>query len=81
MFSVNATRGQATTGHEGMVPSLYRRLTMNAVTFENGIHELTVDNLDKVAGGEGRPQHLTLSSLQDDFIAMMATAKAAGEYK
>jgi hypothetical protein len=54
---------------------------MNTTTRENGIHELTINDLDKVAGGEGRPPHLTLSSLQDDFIAMMAAAKAAGEYK
>jgi hypothetical protein len=54
---------------------------MNTMTCEDGIHELTIDDLDKVAGGDDRPQHLTLSSLQDDFITMMAAAKAAGEYK
>ena len=54
---------------------------MNTTNCEDGIHELTIDDLDKVAGGDDRPQHLTLSSLQDDFIAMMASAKAAGEYK
>jgi hypothetical protein len=53
---------------------------MNTMTCD-GIHELTIDDLDKVAGGDGRPQHLTLTSLQDDFIKMMAEAKAAGEYK
>jgi hypothetical protein len=54
---------------------------MNTMTRDNGILELTINELDKVAGGDNRPQHLTLSSLQDDFIAMMAAAKAAGEYK
>ncbi|WP_212491885.1 hypothetical protein, partial [Bradyrhizobium jicamae] len=43
-------------------------------------YELSLNELGEVAGGDGRPQHLTLSSLQDDFIAMMAAAKAAGEY-
>ncbi|MBR0801906.1 hypothetical protein JQ615_42015 [Bradyrhizobium jicamae] len=44
-------------------------------------YELSLNELCEVSGGDGRPQHLTLSSLQDDFIAMMASAKAAGEYK
>jgi len=54
---------------------------MNTMTCEDGIHELTIDELDLVAGGDDRPQHLTLSGMQDDFIAMMASAKASGEYK
>ncbi len=54
---------------------------MNTMICEDGIHELTIDDLDKVAGGDDRPQHLTLSSLQDDFIAQMAADKAAGLYK
>ena len=43
--------------------------------------ELSLNELGGVAGGDDRPQHLTLSSLQDDFIAQMAADKAAGLYK
>ena len=79
---MNARFRRVTTGHGEDSPLLKRRrLTMNTMTCEDGIHELTIDDLDKAAGGDDRPQHLTLSSLQDDFIAMMAAAKAAGEYK
>lgn len=81
-ISMNAHVRGSTTGHGEDSPLLKRRrLTMNTMTCEDGIHELTIDDLDKVAGGDSRPQHLTLSSLQDDFITMMAEAKAAGEYK
>lgn len=83
-FDERSRSWQSLAGMERDSPLLKlkrRRLTMNTMTCEDGIHELTIDDLDKVAGGDNRPQHLTLSSLQDDFITMMAAAKAAGEYK
>jgi hypothetical protein len=45
------------------------------------VDELSLNELGEVAGGDDRPQHLTLSGMQDDFITMMAAAKASGEYK
>jgi hypothetical protein len=73
--------GSPDTNTNTMEYQMKKHVKKTAIAEMQSTDELSLNELGEVAGGDARPQHLTLSSLQDDFITMMAAAKAAGEYK